>query len=613
MKILPDLPGLQLKKALAIVTLSTLFSVAADLQAQPPVQNRQTADAVPGFAQQKAAEGDADKTDKAIKADDKDVDPLPPQELTDDLMFKLLRGELATQRGDWQLGYVTMMAAAQQTRDPRLARRAAEIALTARQVGEGLAAVKLWRELAPHSDEADQFYLGLIMLEGDMTEAKTVLVQRLQEVKPQVRGLLIMQMQRLLSRMNDKAAAFAILEEISAPYQTLYETHLALSQSAFTKGDLERAHSEAQIALKMKPDLELAALMMAQSTKDHSEAQQTLKTFLDDHPKARDARIAYAKLLIDDKRSDEARIQLDILIKNNPDDLTALYAMGVLGAQTSDFAMAEKYLTAYLKALEEHPDETRDATQALQILAQIAIERQDYQTALNWLSQVGPGPAYIGTQIQRALLMAKLNDIEGARTLLHQLQPAGQRDQAQVIVAEAQILRDANRMPEALDVMKKGVERIPDDTSLLYDYAMLAEKAERLDLMEPLLRKVIKLAPDNQHAYNALGYAFADRNMRLQEALTLIQKALQLAPEDPFILDSMGWVQFRLGRMKEAEEYLRRAYTLRPDVEIGTHLGEVLWAKGEKGTAQELWRDANQKDPQNDTLKSTLARLRISL
>ncbi|HEX2604605.1 MAG TPA: tetratricopeptide repeat protein, partial [Oxalicibacterium sp.] len=567
---------------------------------------------LPTLAQPKTdTTGDDNTADN--KADDSDVDTLPPVELTDDLMFKLLRGELATQRGDWQLGYVTMMVAAQQTRDPRLARRAAEIALTARQVGEGMAAVKLWRELAPHSDEADQFYLGLVLLEGNLDEAKSVLTQRLRDVKPQVRGLLLMQIQRLLAGMKDKAAAFAMLEELAAPYQTLYETHLALSQSAFSMGDLERAHSEAQIALKMKPDLELAALMLAQSAKERSEAMQVLKDFLDANPKARDARISYAKLLIDDKRTDEARAQLDILIKNNPDDLTALYAMGVLGAQTNDFATSEKYLTAYLNALEQHPEETRDTTQALQILAEIAIERKDYPTALKWLAQIDPGPAYMRAQIQSALLMAKTGDVEGARNLLHQLKPIGQQDQTQLIVAEAQILREADRTPEALQVMKKGVERFPDDTSLIYDYAMLAEKAERLDIMEPLLRKVIKLAPDNQHAYNALGYAFADRNIRLPEALALIQKALQLAPEDPFILDSMGWVQFRLGHLKEAEEYLRRAYKLRPDVEIGTHLGEVLWAKGEKGTAQELWREANQKDPQNDTLKSTLARLRVNL
>jgi len=599
-----------LKKALAIVTLSTLFSVGADLQAQPLTQTKFPADML--LAQQGTAPTVvAARTEPA--GADKTEESLPSVELTDELMFKLLRAELANQRGDWQLAYVTMLVAAQETRDPRLARRAAEIALNVKQGGEALAAVRLWRELAPQSDEASQFYLGLVMLGGNLAEAKPVFVERLQEVQPQARGLLILQIQRLLTRVQDKAAAFTLLEELVAPYQSLYETHLALAQGAYAKGDITRAREEAQAALKIKPDLEIAVLMVAQATPDKAQALQTLKTFLDANPTARDARVAYAKVLIDDKQPDAARKQLDILLKADPNDLTIMYAIGILGVQTNDFVTADKYLAMYVKALQANPDEERDTAQALLILSQIAEDRKDYPAALKWLAQVDPGPAYLGAQIRSAQIMANTGDVEGGRNLLSHLKPEGQREQTQVIVADAQLLRDADRMPEALNTMAKGLEKFPDDTGLLYDYAMLAEKANRLDLMETSLRKVIKLAPENQHAYNALGYSFAERNIRLPEALALIDKALKLAPEDPFILDSMGWVQFRLGNLTEAESYLRRAYAQRPDVEIGVHLGEVLWAKGEKDSAQKLWREANQKDPQNDTLKSTLARLRISL
>jgi len=247
------------------------------------------------------------------------------------------------------------------------------------------------------------------------------------------------------------------------------------------------------------------------------------------------------------------------------------------------------------------------------IMSQIAEDRKDYPAALKWLAQVEPGPAYMAAQIRSAQLMAISGDLNGARNLLSHLKPQGQREQIQVIVADAQLLRDANRVPEAMTVLSNGLKRYPDDTGLLYDYAMLAEKANKMDVMETALRKIIRLAPDNQHAYNALGYSFADRNIHLQEALALIEKALKIAPEDPFIMDSMGWVQFRLGRLQEAEHYLRRAYAIRPDVEIGVHLGEVLWVKGQKADAQQFWRAANQKDPQSDLLKSTLARLRAQL
>ena len=157
------------------------------------------------------------------------------------------------------------------------------------------------------------------------------------------------------------------------------------------------------------------------------------------------------------------------------------------------------------------------------------------------------------------------------------------------------------------------MKRFPDDTDLLYDYAMAAEKIGDLKNMERTLRRIITLAPDKQHAYNALGYSLAERNIRLREAHSLIEKALKIAPEDPFIIDSMGWVQFRQGKLKEAEELLRRAYGIRADPEIAMHLGEVLWTRGQKSEALQLWRDAQTKDPLNEALKSTLTRLKVAL
>jgi Flp pilus assembly protein TadD len=209
--------------------------------------------------------------------------------------------------------------------------------------------------------------------------------------------------------------------------------------------------------------------------------------------------------------------------------------------------------------------------------------------------------------------MAKRGDLAAARKLLVELEVDNEHDRVQILMADAQLLRQANQNEEALAVLTEGVKRYPGNTDLLYDFAMAAEKLNRLDIMETTLRKVIELDPKNQHAYNALGYSLAERNIRLDEALSLIDMALKLAPEDPFIMDSMGWVQFRLGKLKEAEDSLRRAYVLRPDPEIAVHLGEVLWVKGQKADAQKLWRDAKTKDPLNDTLKTTLARLNVSL
>ncbi|MDQ7968506.1 MAG: tetratricopeptide repeat protein [Oxalicibacterium faecigallinarum] len=595
-----------MKNALAIVTLSALLpALAATAQAQPastihsPLARSAQVTTTPASA----------TTEKQTPANPS----LPANNLTEELMFKLLRAEMAYQRGDWQLAFVTMLISAQETRDPRLARRAAEIALSVKQTGEALSAVRLWRQLDPDSDEASQFYLGLVVLGENLAEAKPIFVERLQEVRPQARGLLILQIQRLLAGVKDKQGAFNLMEELVTPYGNLVESHIALAQAAFANNDTARAQQEALTALKIKPDLEIAVLMAAQTMQNRS---QTL-SFLDDHlkkyPKAREIRIAYAKVLIDDKQQEKAREQFEILLKDQPRDLTILYAMGILGAQMNDRPMAEKYLTAYLKELEANPDETRDPVQALMILAQIAADRKDYPAALKWLAQVEPGPAYLEAQVKSAQIMAQSGDIDGAHNVLSHLKPEGQAEQIQILIADAQLMRDANRMPEAMAIMENGLKTFPDDTGLLYDYAMLAEKAQRFDKMETALRKIIQLAPDNQHAYNALGYSLADRNVRLQEALKLLQKASELAPEDPFIMDSVGWVYFRLGRLAEAEDYLRRAYAIRPDAEIGVHLGEVLWVKGQKDDAHNLWRAAQQKDPDNETLRSTLTRLRISL
>ncbi|MGH8807257.1 MAG: tetratricopeptide repeat protein [Noviherbaspirillum sp.] len=602
-----------MKNTFLIVTLSTLLSACATWSPQFAPKTVETAVKPAPAGATSANKQMVSRASGSASAEQRAEEQLPAVELSEDLLYRLLSSEIAYQRGDWQTAYVTMLALAQQTRDPRIARRAAEIALSAKQADEALSAVRLWRTLAPDSDEATQYYLSFIILSDNLADAQPILEDRLKEARPQTRGLLAFQMQRLLARAKDKAAAFALLEQVLAPYLDMPEAHLALAQGAFAAGDAPRAQREAQIALKAKPDSELAVLALAQVTLRKDEATKLLSDFVAKYPKARDVRLAYARMLVEQKQYGKARGEFEALLKNQPQDPTALYALGVLAVQTNDFKAAENYLIAYLKQLAEKPDEERDSSQALLLLAQIAEERKDTEAVLKWLAQIEPGEAYLNAQVKRAQVIAKRGDLVGARKLLHELNVNGEREQAQIVIAEGQILRDANLLHDAMDVLKEGLGRFPDNTDLLYDYAMTAEKRSQWDVMETALRKIMELAPNNQHAYNALGYSFAERNIRLDEAYALIEKALTLAPDDPFIMDSMGWIHFRLGKLKEAESLLRRAYELRPDVEIAAHLGEVLWVKGQREDAQKLWRDAQAKDPQNDTLKSTLARLNVNL
>ncbi len=593
-----------MKNAFAIVTLAGLLTACAlpQRQAAPPVA------AAPVALQPDQADIAAPVAEEPAVEEN-----LPNVALTSDLLYKLMKAEIEFRNGSWQAPYVTMMAAAQQTRDPRLAQRATEMALSAKQGEQTLAAIRLWRELAPDSEEAAQYYLGFVVLSDNLAEAEAIFRKRLQQANPAERGLAMFQVQQLLLRAKDKAGAAAMLDRLMAPYAGTVEAHVVLAQSAFARGDSALAVKEARAALAIRPDSEIAALTLAQVTDDEAGAAAVLAQFLAANPQAREVRAAHARVLVNQKQYSLARQEFLILLKGQPDNLGTLYALGIMSLQLNDQAGAEGYFTRFTEVLAANPDPERDASKVLVILAQLAEERGDLKGAMKWLDKIEEGDAWFSAQLKRAQLIGKQGDPAGARKLLASLNPSQPAEQAQVLLAEGQVLRDAGKQEEAFALLQDGVAKYPSNPDLLYDFALLAEKTGRLDVMEKSLREVMQQAPDNHHAYNALGYSLAERNVRLQEALALIDKAMKMAPGDPFIMDSMGWVQYRLGNLNAAESQLRQAYALRSDPEIAVHLGEVLWKKGQKADAQKLWREARAKDPKNDTLRNTLARLHLSL
>jgi Flp pilus assembly protein TadD len=593
-----------LKNAFAIVTLAGLLTACAlpQRQAAPPVA------AAPAAVQPDQADIAAPGAEEPVVEEN-----LPNVALTSDLLYKLMKAEIEFRNGSWQAPYLTMMAAAQQTRDPRLAQRATEMALSAKQGEQTLAAVRLWRELAPDSEEAAQYYLGFVVLSDNLAEAEAIFRKRLQQANPAERGLAMFQVQQLLLRAKDKAGAAAMLDRLMAPYAGTVEAHVVLAQSAFARGDSALAVKQARAALAIKPDSEIAALTLAQVTDDEAGAAAVLAQFLAANPQAREVRAAHARVLVNQKQYNLARQEFLILLKGQPDNLGTLYALGIMSLQLNDQAGAEGYFTRFTEVLAANPDPERDASKVLVILAQLAEERGDLKGAMKWLDKIEEGDAWFSAQLKRAQLIGKQGDPAGARKLLASLNPSQPAEQAQVLLAEGQVLRDAGKQEAAFALLQDGVAKYPSNPDLLYDFALLAEKTGRLDVMEKSLREVMQQAPDNHHAYNALGYSLAERNVRLQEAFELIDKAMKMAPGDPFIMDSMGWVQYRLGNLNAAESQLRQAYALRSDPEIAVHLGEVLWQKGQKADAQKLWREARAKDPKNDTLRNTLARLHLSL
>ena len=598
-----------MKNAFAIVTLSALLSACAVAPKQQPAPDN----ADQPLAAAEAA--DAARSGQSQAAQEGADENVPNVKMTPQMMTQLMGAELAFKKGDWQGPYLTMMSLAQQTRDPRLAKRAAEMALSAKQADDALAAVKLWREFAPNSDEANQYYLGLVVLSDNLGEAEKLLKQRLADATPGARGLVMFQMQQLLLRAKDKEAAAAMLERLVAPYPNMMESHVVLSQAALARNDKAAAQREARSALQLKPDSEIAVLTLAQVSDNEAQATQVLHDYLGAHPDAREVRVAYARLLVNARQYDAARAEFLALDKAQPDNPATLYALGILSMQMNDQKGAEGYFSRFVDLAEKTPSEETDPTKAILILSQLAEEKGDNKAALAWLDRLeteDPKMAF-GAELRRAQLTAKDGDVTGARKLLSTLKTADPAEQAQILLVEAQILRDAGKPQEGFKLLEQGAKRFPDNTDFLYDYALMAEKLGRTDVMEKTLRQVIAKQPQNQQAYNALGYSLADRNVRLKEAYALVDKALKMAPEDPFIMDSMGWVQYRMGHLDAAEAQLRKAYGLRSDPEIAVHLGEVLWRKGDKDGARKLFLEAQAKDPKNDALKSTLARLRTSL
>jgi Flp pilus assembly protein TadD len=610
-----------LKNAFVIVTLSGLLSACAVAPQQQSEAERAASaagrhyDRDAAAAAADAAEAAVDASVAADKAAEAEKARLPKVELTSKLLNQLLRAEFAFRGGDWQGPYLTMLSLAQQTRDPRLARRAAEMALAARQPEDTLAAVRQWRQLDPESDEATQYYLGMVILSDNISDAEEIFRKRLDGAPVKVRGIVLYQVQQLLARAKDKDAAAAMLARLVAPWRDTLEGRVVLAQGALSRGDKAGAQREARAALALKPDSEIAVLTLAQAGENEAQVGELLAKFLAAHPDAREVRAARARLLVNDKQFEAARTEFLLLDKQQPDNVTTLYALGVLSTQLNDPGAAERYFARFVDVLGRNPEDERDPSRALLILSQLAEERGDIKAAVGWLDKLPEGDekAAFGARLRRAQLLGKGGDVPAAQRLLASLKPGDPVAQAQVAATEAQVLRDAGQNEQAFTLMQDATRRFPSNPDLLYDFALLAEKTGHLEVMEQSLREVMRLAPENHHAYNALGYSLAERNVRLEEARALIEKALGMAPEDPFIMDSMGWVEFRIGNLDAAEAHLRRAYGLRRDPEIAVHLGEVLWQRGKQADAQKLWREARAKDPQNDTLRSTLARLRLSL
>jgi tetratricopeptide (TPR) repeat protein len=528
---------------------------------------------------------------------------LPAHVLTEQLMLKLMVAEVAVQRGQPHVAVPAFVDLARETRDPRVAQRATEVAWNARFIDAAIEAAGIWLEADPESQQARQVLAALLVNQAQLANARPHLEKWLRADEARV-GQSFLQITSLLARHKDRKAVLELMQGLASAYPKVPEARFSVAQAAWNADNTDLALSEVRAALQLRSEWELAALFQAQVLQRRSgaEALAYLADYTKQYPQARDARLSYARLLVTEKQLPAARKQFELLLAEFPDNAEVTMAVALLALQLNDYDAAEAQLKRALENNYKDPDAVR------LYLGQVNEERKRYEEALKWYSAVNVGDQYINAQARYAGVLNKLGRLADARKHLQQINARNTQQRVQLTQAEAQLLREASAYQEAFEILGRALDKLPDYPELLYDHAMAAEKVNRLDVLESNLRKLIALRPDHAHAHNALGYTLADRNERLDEARQLIETALRLAPDDPFIMDSMGWVLYRQGQIPEALDYLRRAHALRPDPEIAAHFGELLWVSGQRDEARKLWSSVLKEHPKNEVLQGTINR-----
>ncbi len=551
-----------------------------------------------------------------------DAPDIATSTLDAELFYQLMLGELNVFSGEAGAGFSLILDAARKTTDSKLFERAISVALQGRSGESALQAARAWRQALPASREANRYVLQILIGLNRLGEAQEPLKRDIATIDPKDRANAILAAPRFFARAADKKLAATTVEQALADYlanPTLgAQAWTAVGRMRGDAGDTAGLLEAARQAQAIDPAYEGAAILALNLVRPKTPiAEQIVRKYLEGKPLT-DVRMAYARALLDGQRYADAMAQLKLVIDERPDHDSAWLILGSLELQDKKPLLAEKSFLRHIELAAQpgrsaSPEMSRGLAQAHLSLAQIAEQKGDLTAAEKWLAKIENANEMVSAQSRRAAILARQGKLEEGRKLLRSLPEKTPSDARMKIMAEVQLLRDNKQYKAAYDFLAEKTKSGPPDYELLYDQAMLADKIGQSAEMERLLRQIIAGKPDYQHAYNALGYSLAERNLRLPEAKTLILKALEFAPDDPFITDSLGWVEFRSGNTTEALRILQTAFTARPDAEIAAHLGEVLWVSGQRDQALAVWREGYALNAENETLQETLKRLRVKL
>lgn len=539
------------------------------------------------------------------------------------LFYQLLLGELNATGEDPGAAFSLILDAARKTADPRLYQRAVDLALQARSGDSALQAARAWRQALPLSREANRYLLQILIGMNRLPETAEPLKREITNAEAKERAIAIGSIPRLFARASDKKGAAQVVEQALAEYLSTPALGVAawttIGRMRMEAGDSNGALEAARKAQALDANAEGPALLaLALMAAKQTAAEALVKKYLDGKPQA-EIRLEYARTLIEARRYPDAASQLDILTSERPEIAEAWLMRGALALDDNRLELAEAAFKRYLALVPARNSrsaasaESQGLVQAYLALAQIAEKRNDMPLAESWLARIDSPEELLNAQLRRAGILARQGKLDEARKLIRSQPEKTAADARQKLNAEVQLLREAKQYRAAYDLLSESLKRFAADADLSYDLAMMAEKLGRFEEMERLLRAVITSKPEYQHAYNALGYSLAERSIRLPEARQLVQKALELAPNDPYITDSLGWIEFKSGNLAEAQRILQAAFKNRPDAEIAAHLGEVLWVMGRREQALAIWREGMVLSADNETLLETLKRLRVKL
>jgi len=539
--------------------------------------------------------------------------------LTGELLLEILLGELNNAQGVPATGYSLLLDAARKSQDEGLYKRAIDIALHARSGPSALEAARAWKSSAPTSKEANRYVLDILLALNKVDQSEEPLKTDIALSSQIEQSKVIAQIPQLYSQVNDKSTAATVVEKSLSAYKNRSDTEAASWITIAKMRQLASMSESSMQALKKgllaDPQSALGALLAIELTSTHTPgAEDLLKPALQTQSNP-SIRLQWVRSLIEMDRLNDAGQQLSEITQKFPDFPDGWLLLGSLQIEQGQIDKAESSIKIYLKIAAQSPDlvNPQGVGQAYLMLAQIAQKQNNENLADSWLSKIEDPQLILRAQFQRASILASKGKLPEAVELIDRLPNKSREDARSKALAKAQLYRDYKEYENAYNTLDKYLKSNPSDVDISYEMSMIAEKLKRYTEMEKILRSIIATHPDYAQAYNALGFSLADRSLMLPEAKKLIVKALELMPEDPFITDSLGWVEFRLGNNAEAIAILQRAYAGKSDPEIAAHLGEVMWLSNKNEEALRIWREGMKVSPDNELLKDTISRLKAPI